>query len=187
MLPAQASDGVAASLHRATIAPHLRAQMASTDVPGAHVSWNGSAAAAGRSKQEDASHLEGWQGSSRQLAPQQGSHPEQRDGSKPDIDGALLESQSPASLQQLQQTQQGHSPQQDQQQSKSQVAIEAVEASIAEVYATSAASDALISSASMVGAKAGGIASQTSLNGRRVRGIVFDLETNGEMPYEACT
>ena len=179
MLPPKLTNGAAGSQRRSAIAPHLRAQMSVAEPLSTAPSAHSPVAKSDRSSQNGVvHHLEEPQHTSAEAGLWLASPPGQENVHREEESlAAASADDSAASLRHLQNghLQNGHAPLQE---NSSSARVESLSADGPPV---SPAPEPLQgSSAPTDGSTAGGTGRFTSLQGRRVRGIVFDTETTGE-------
>jgi hypothetical protein len=185
MLPSNISNGAAGSQHRPAIAPHLRAQMSVAEPLSTAPTAHNLVAKSDRSCQYGTDqHLEEPQYTSAESGPRLASPPGQQNGfTEGDSLAAAPAHDSAASLWQSQNghLQNGYARLQEH---SSSATVERLSADALPV--SLAAEPSQSSSAPSDGSTAAGVAKLTSLQGRRVRGIVFDTETTGEPLFRSC-
>lgn len=186
MLPPKLTNGAAVSQRRPAIAPHLRAQMSVAEPLSTAPTAHNPVAKSDRSRQNGVvHHPEEPQHSSAESGLWLTSPPGQQIGFREEESlAAASADDSAASLRHLQNShlQNVHAPLQEHSSSAR------VESLGADAPPVSPAPEPLQrSSAPSDGSTAGGMGRFTSLQGRRVRGIVFDTETTGESFFKSCS
>ena len=172
-MPSRAANGVAISQHTPAMPPHLRAQMSIAEGMSAHANGHALAAYSDRSQNGIAPLLEEF--SSLELGAQPGLQPvepiQQHSGDGMAGNQQVIQSQSTASLRHLEN---GLPAQQQESQAKADTFI-------SDTAAASSVAVPLDNSAAVQDSGVADPGHMTSLQGRHVRGIVFDTETTGKV------
>lgn len=174
MMPSKTAHGIATGPYTPSIAPHLRVKLSSAEDPKAHTNGHMLAALTEGSQGGIAHHLEDQEQLYMPSTPQHRSQPvQQHDG---DAEGAYEAAEVPHSG--LLHLQNGHTARQQ---------LENGEAKAADP-AQSAASPTqkALDKGGAVTVGSGDPRRMTTLQGKSVRGIVFDTETTGEIPVTAA-